>query len=58
MKRPKQRNITVHRDTGTKFVQIRDELDMTSDELLNVLLECSRVKLFFIKILSKGFKWI
>ena len=58
MKRENQTGISVHKDTGSEFRKIRDELDITSDELLKQMIVLYKPRVWFFKLLNKAFKWM
>lgn len=58
MVRPKQTGITVHRDTGSEFKRLRDELGITSDEMLRYMIELYRPRAWFFKLIRKVSKWM
>jgi len=58
MRKRNQFSITVHKDTGKEFVRVRDEIGITSDELLAQMIELYRPRAWFFKLLNKAFRWI
>jgi len=53
-----QTGITVHTDTGSEFRKLRDELGVTSDELLRYMIDLYKPRAWFIKLLNKVLKWM
>jgi len=58
MRRPNQKSLTVHRTTGEEFVRIREEMNVTSDELLKQMIELYKPRAWFFRMLNRVMKWI
>jgi len=58
MKKRNQFGITVHKDTGKEFIRIRNEMEITSDELLKQMIELYKPRAWFFRLLNKVFRWI
>ena len=58
MRRKNQTGISVHKDTGSEFRRLREELGVTSDELLRYMIELYRPRAWFFKIFKRVTKWM
>jgi len=58
MKRENQTGITVNKKTGYEFRKIRDELEITSDELLKQMIDVYKPRFWFFKLFNKVLKWM
>jgi len=58
MRRKNQTGISVNKNTGSEFRRLRDELGVTSDELLRYMIELYRPRTWLFKLFKKATKWM